>query len=54
MLALGGGGLLLMLLPVDKEVRERLGFDRMARLVRDVVDAELDCPLGDPPGHVPI
>jgi hypothetical protein len=47
-------GWLLMFLPVNEEICQHLGFDRMARLVGDVVDAELDCPFGDSPSRVPI
>jgi hypothetical protein len=52
--AIRRGGWLLMFLPVDEEICQRLGFDRTTRLVCDVVDAEFDCPLGDSPSRVPI
>jgi hypothetical protein len=54
MLEVRGGPRLLGLFPVGEEVGECLRLDGMARLVRDVVDAELDCPLGDPAGCVAV
>jgi hypothetical protein len=48
------GSWLLRFLPVDEEIRQRLGLDCMAGLVRDVVDSEFDCPLSDSSIRVPI
>ena len=45
---------LLGLLPVGDEVRESLRLDCFAWLVLDVVDVDLDGPLGDSPGRLTV
>jgi hypothetical protein len=42
----------LSFLPVDEEVRECLGLDGLMGLVLDVVDANLQCPLGKSPCRI--
>ena len=45
---------LLGLFPVGDEVCQCLRLDCLSWLVFDVVDADLDGPLGDPPGRLAI
>jgi hypothetical protein len=41
-------------LPIDEEVRQGLRLDRLSRLVGDVVDTDLNCPLGNSLGRITI
>ena len=45
---------LLGLLPVSEEICEGPRLDRLAWLVLDIVDADLDGPLGDSPGRLAV